>query len=76
MLYGFHLSKIRFVSKLFLRTVNLKVYYVYIYSQNTVSGTDVIDFKNVKIEYGLLKDFQDLLDAAKTMGTVQYISSI
>ncbi len=37
--------------------------------QNTVSGTDVIDVKQVKIEYGLQQDFRDLIAAAKEMGT-------
>jgi hypothetical protein len=36
-----------------------------------VFGTDVIDLKIVKIEYGLQQDFRDLVAAAKELGTDQ-----
>lgn len=39
-----------------------------IQNTNTVSGTDVIDVKQVKIEYGLQQDFRDLIATAKEMG--------
>jgi glycosidase len=42
--------------------------------QNTVSGTDVIDAKQVKIEYGLQQDFRNLVAAAKEMGTYQILN--
>ena len=45
----------------------MKIFY---HIQNTVSGTDVIDFKNVKTVYGTLDDFDSLLVAAKEMGTI------
>lgn len=38
--------------------------------QNAVSGTDVIDAKQVKIEYGLQQDFRNLVAAAKEMGNL------
>lgn len=36
--------------------------------QNTVSGTDVMDYKEVDNEYGGLQDFRDLILAAQEMG--------
>nr|CAH0113779.1 unnamed protein product [Daphnia galeata] len=39
-----------------------------IQNTNTVSGTDVIDIKAIKIEYGSQQDFRDLVTAAKELG--------
>lgn len=44
--------------------------------QNSVSGTDVIDFKSVKNYYGELQDFRDLLLAAQSMGNANNLQRI
>lgn len=37
---------------------------------NTVSGQDVIDYRALKDEYGLIEDLRDLINAAKNIGRV------
>lgn len=74
MFYGYLQSKTRYPFLHLSRAIyswnslNLCLNDTFLTLQNTVSGTDVKDSKEVKTEYGMMKDFQDLILAAQAIG--------